>query len=285
MNIQIGTKVRYNSFGFIPNGHFSNDLWGWIFGHRNLLKRLQARDIMAYLEIQPRDVVLDFGCGAGYFTVEMAKLASQAYGIDINPYINTIRIPSILQGKLKFIQISGTRLPFADGFFDRVLASEILPMIADPNDFLREIRRILKLGGRLVISNGAGHPGIRRAIARRSFFIRWAERLYPERFPKSYEEYCAILQKTFGTGRKDFLEEEDVRLLLKTNGFQIRKVGYTPGHWAGAYISWSQFILYLRTGQTLSQKNFPLNFLFWSLLRPFERETHKGGLLCAAERI
>ena len=51
---------------------------------------------MAALDIKPTDRVLDFGCGSGYMTVEMAKLAAKATGIDVNPYVASIKVPRSL---------------------------------------------------------------------------------------------------------------------------------------------------------------------------------------------
>jgi ubiquinone/menaquinone biosynthesis C-methylase UbiE len=284
MPISINPKIKYYSFGFIPNGNFKSDFWGKLFGFPNLLKRLQAKSIMQALDIQPQDTVLDFGCGAGYFTVEMAKAARKAYGIDVVQYVTEIKIPEILKDKLEYIQTSGTQLPFGDHYFDRVLASEVLPMVPDPNEFLREIKRVLKPGGRLVISNGAGHPVIRQAYTTRPFWFRFLEQRYSERMPKSYEEYCATLQKSFGTSRNNFLDEADIRDLLSSSSFRFEQIDYAPRFLAGAYISLAQFLMYLRTGKTLSQQSFRLKYLLLSLISAFDPRKYKGGLICVATK-
>jgi ubiquinone/menaquinone biosynthesis C-methylase UbiE len=284
MRISPSASVTYRSFGFIPSGSFRADIAGRLFGARNLFKRLQARDIMGALDIQPGERVLDFGCGSGYFTIEMAKLAGKACGIDVNSQIASIAIPPALEGRLEYRVVEGRRLPFPDAHFDRVLASEILPMIPDPVEFLVEIRRVLRPGGRLVVVNGAGHPAIRSAYRAPGPWLRLLARLYPQRMPPSYEEYCRILQSSFGTGQRGFLDRRDVCGLLERAGFAVAAVGYSPGYLAGSYISWSQFVLYLRTGKTLSQGNFLLKYCLLSLLGAFDRRRHEGGLLCIADR-
>ncbi len=181
--IHCSKRVHYWNFGFIPSGSLRHDLRGKLFGHPNLLKRLQAREIMSALHLQPSDTALDLGCGAGFFTVEMAKMAQKAYGIDINPYVKAIQVPPALRGRLEYIQVSAERLPFAEEHFDKVLASEVLPMIPDPNRFLEEIRRVLKSGGRLLIANGAGHPNIEEAYRRRPLFFQWLKKAIPTGCP------------------------------------------------------------------------------------------------------
>jgi ubiquinone/menaquinone biosynthesis C-methylase UbiE len=281
----VDLNVCYRNFGFIPSGRIWNDLKGKLFGHFNLIKRLQAKDIMEALNAGASDILLDVGCGAGYFTVEMAKVGQKTYGIDVSPYVNTIQVPRRLKGKLEYIQAFGENLPFCDGYFDKVLASEILPMVGDPHRFVSEIRRVLKPNGRLVISNGAGHPVIRDAFVTRARLLRWLQKRYAERMPFSYAHYCTILQRSFSTRQKAFLEERDVLDLLRKNGFNVVSIDYTPGFLAGAYLSWSQFFLYLRTGTTLSQRNFVVKFWILRLLRVFEKRRYKGGLLCVAENL
>jgi radical SAM superfamily enzyme YgiQ (UPF0313 family)/ubiquinone/menaquinone biosynthesis C-methylase UbiE len=279
----VDSRVRYRSFGFLPGNSIKGNIIGKVFGFPNLVKRLQAKDVISALEIIPSDHILDFGCGSGYFTVELAKLGQRAFGIDINSYVRYIQIPSDFSEKLKFIQASGAHLPFRACVFDRILASEILPMIEDPRLFLAEMKRVLKAGGKLVVSNGGGHPAIKKAYERSGFFIETLKRRFPDRMPASYNEYCRILQESFGTAQKEFFEEDAVMDLLVDSGFVIESSSYTPGYLAGAVISWSQFILYLRRGETVSQKNFALWYLFLSVISRLGKKRYKGGLIIVAK--
>jgi radical SAM superfamily enzyme YgiQ (UPF0313 family)/ubiquinone/menaquinone biosynthesis C-methylase UbiE len=281
--LSIDQRVDYRNFGYIPTGSI-RDVWGKLFGYRNLLKRLQAKDIMRALNIQTKDFVLDFGCGSGYMTVEMAKLAQKTYGIDIVDDVETIRIPKILKGRLEFIKASGTKLPFRENFFDKILASEVLPMIPDPTQFLFEMKRVLKPGGLLVIVNGGGHPTIKEAFEKKSLLLRILVKIYSGRVPNSYEAYCSILQNSFKTAQDHFFEEKDIRHLIRENHFDIESIDYSPGHWAGTYFSWSQFLLYLKTGRTLSQHGFILKYYLFTLLRWFENRKYQGGIICVARK-
>ncbi|MDH7500059.1 MAG: class I SAM-dependent methyltransferase, partial [candidate division NC10 bacterium] len=224
---------------------------------------------MNALDLKPSDVALDVGCGAGFFTVEMAKMARKAYGIDTNPYVKGIQVPPILRGRLEYIQARGEELPFPADHFDKILASEVLPMIPDPGDLLREIRRVLKPEGRLVIVNGAGHPALRAAWDRPGALFLWARWRYGGRLPASYQEYCAHLQSSFGTSQRRFFEEDHLQAMLRQNGFRSLQFSYTPGYLFGLYFSWSQLFRYLRSGRAVSQRNFLLPFCLFSLIRPF----------------
>jgi ubiquinone/menaquinone biosynthesis C-methylase UbiE len=270
------------SFGYIPIGIPRYDIPGRLFGVPNALKRLQAPAVMSALDIQPGDHVLDFGCASGYMTVEMAKLAAKATGIDVNPYVETIKIPTTLAGRLEYIRTSGDSLPFADASFDRVLASEVLPMIPDPAPFLAEIRRVLKPGGRLVVVNGLGHPALAEAFATNSPRLVALARRFPERMPKSYADYCARFQTVVGTARTDFMSRDEIASALGNAGFSVRSEKYAPNRGAGAWYSWWQFELYLRTGKLVPDRGFLRLFarlLFQSLL---DRREYRFGLILAA---
>ncbi len=277
----VDKRINYRNFGYLPTRSIQ-DIRGKLFGHVNLLKRLQAKDVMVALGVGKDDLVLDLGCGAGYFTVEMAKLAQMTYGIDVTPYLQQIKIPSRLEGRLNFILARGEALPFCGKIFDKILASEILPMIPDPLRLFSEIKRVLKKDGRLVIVNGTGHPALKEAFEKKPWFFRWLGKMYPKRMPESYESYCSILQQNFGTAQKRFFEEADIRSLLERSAFHVEYFDYTPGHLAGAFFSWSQFLLYLRKGKAISQRAFILKYALLRLIRGLEKRRFLGGLLCVA---
>jgi ubiquinone/menaquinone biosynthesis C-methylase UbiE len=276
------SRPGFFSFGYLPIGVPHYDIKGRLFGVPNLLKRLQAPDIMAALDIQPTDCVLDFGCGSGYMTVEMAKLAAKATGIDVNPHLASIKIPRRLAGRLEYVQTSGTGLPFADATFDRILASEVLPMIPEPGPFLAEITRVLKPGGRLVVVNGLGHPLIEQAYAANAPRLAALARRYPDRMPRSYAEYCQRFQAIAGTARTSFMTETEIVEALRRAGFAIESTGYSPRQSAGAWLSWTQFELYLRTGKVVSDRSFLPTFLHLLVRSAFDRSDYRGGLILVA---
>lgn len=276
------SRPGFFSFGYLPVGVPRYDIKGRLFGVPNLLKRLQAADIMAALDIQPADHVLDFGCGSGYMTVEMAKLAAKATGIDVNPHLASIKIPRPLAGRLEYVQTSGTGLPFADASFDRILASEVLPMIPEPGPFLAEITRVLKPDGRLVVVNGLGHPVLEQAYATSAPRLAVLAQRYPDRMPGSYAAYCQRFQAIAGTARTGFMSEAEIVDALQRAGFAIESTTYSPRQAAGAWLSWKQFELYLRTGRVVSDRSFLPTFLHLLLRSAFDRSGYRGGVILVA---
>jgi SAM-dependent methyltransferase len=94
-------------------------------------------------------LTLDVGCGIG----DMLAFRPGTVGADINPRTVQYCVDAGLEAKL----MSPDVLPFSDHEFDSVLLDNVLEHIVDPNPLLSEIRRVLKIGGALLV----GVPGIR----------------------------------------------------------------------------------------------------------------------------
>ena len=112
---------------------------------------------LEHVSIAARSRILDIGCGGGRTMRRMAELAADAHvdGVDYAPASVSIARETnaelIAAGRAAVHQASVSRLPFADQSFDLVTAVETHYYWPDfPND-LREVRRVLKPGGRLLI--------------------------------------------------------------------------------------------------------------------------------------
>lgn len=283
--LDIDKNINYRNFGYIPTGKLKGDIIGKLFGFKNLYKRLQAKDTINFIDIKSSERILDYGCGAGYFSVEFAKVAKSVVAIDISEFITRIKVPNSLKNKLSFILVNGVKLPFKDSSFDVIYMSEVLPMIADPKEFLSEAKRVLSEDGKIVISNGAGHPKIREYFSKRKGFLwNYTNTKYKNKIPNNYQDYENILQKSFKTAQSKFLLLEDIEEMLNQLDMVVTKVDYTPKNLAGSFFSWTQYLNYLQTGETFAQHNFVIKYFMLSFLSIFESKKHFGGLLVEAKR-
>jgi ubiquinone/menaquinone biosynthesis C-methylase UbiE len=102
--------------------------------------------------VQPGDRALDLGCGAGVFLPELrAAGAATVAGADVADAALARARARDEHAELHRVPFDGP-LPFTDGSFDVVWASEVLEHVADTATFLSEARRVLTPRGRLVVT-------------------------------------------------------------------------------------------------------------------------------------
>lgn len=111
----------------------------------------------AYL--RPEMVVADVGSGTGFVAAGLAPLVQKVYVLDGSPEMLEVARRN-LEGftNLEFRQADGLSLPLPDGSLDAIFANMYLHHIVDPLEAIQEMVRVLKPGGRLVISDMDSHP-------------------------------------------------------------------------------------------------------------------------------
>lgn len=96
--------------------------------------------------------VLDAGCGTGYGTAELAKVAASVLGVDIAAEAVDFAREHYPMPHLGFARASCTALPHPDGCFDLVVAFEVIEHLEGWREFLREVRRVLASSGQFIVS-------------------------------------------------------------------------------------------------------------------------------------
>ena len=113
-------------------------------------------------EVRPGDRALDVGCGTGDFTAAMARAGADAIGVDVAEAAlrrARSRHPGV---EFRLVPLDGP-LPFEDGSFELVWASEVIEHVADTARWLSEVRRVLAPGGRLLVTTPS-HGRLRVAV-------------------------------------------------------------------------------------------------------------------------
>jgi SAM-dependent methyltransferase len=101
------------------------------------------------VRLPPGSRVLDLGCAFGFGT-RMLVGRYETYGHDLNhAYIGRAR-RSVRQAT--FTQGSADRVPYGDGFFDGILLLDVLEHVPEEAPVVKEITRLLRPGGRLILS-------------------------------------------------------------------------------------------------------------------------------------
>jgi ubiquinone/menaquinone biosynthesis C-methylase UbiE len=109
----------------------------------------------------PNDTVLDVACGPGLLACAFAKVVRHATGIDITPaMLEQARKAQQEQGltNVSWKQGDVTRLPYPDEHFSIVSCRFVFHHLEEPLVVLKEMKRVCKPGGRIVVADMAPAP-------------------------------------------------------------------------------------------------------------------------------
>lgn len=176
-------------------------------------RRLAVRET-----VRPGDRVLDACCGTGDLALEAERHGGRVVGLDFSErMLERARRKS---GTIEWVQADALALPFPAGSFDAALVGFGVRNLDDLEAGLRELRRVLRPGGRLAILEITRPRGLSRP-----FFRLWFEVLVPlagRLLPggRAYTYLPASVRR--------FPEPEDLSRLLEQAGFEevaFRRLG------------------------------------------------------------
>lgn len=114
-----------------------------------------ARELVEVAALRPGERVLDVGCGTGIvarLAAASAGSSGRVVGVDISP--DMLAVAKAASGELpvEWKEADAHDLPFPDASFDVVLSQQVVQFLPDRQRALTEMRRVLRPGGRALVS-------------------------------------------------------------------------------------------------------------------------------------
>lgn len=179
------------------------------------------RSILAYVEAANliHGKVLEIGTGSGY-GVEIVAPDTEHF-VTIDKFVTQLELSETMKAKVEQKQMSVPPLDFPDNTFDCVITFQVIEHIQDDDAFVREIARVLKPGGQLVVTT----PNKKMSLTRnpwhiREYTITELEALLTKYFTK------VNTQGVFGNEKVMAYYEENKKSVQKITRFDIFNLQY-----------------------------------------------------------
>ena len=157
--------------------HQTGTILHWAFGYDLLVgllslgrERTYRENTVKLAKLKTGESVLDIGCGTGTLAIAAKRQVGptgRVYGIDASPEMIDRARKKAKKGQLDitFENVFVQELPFPDSTFDAVLSVTMLHHLSREarRQCLREVRRVLKPGGRLLAIDFGGPVGNRHS--------------------------------------------------------------------------------------------------------------------------
>lgn len=133
----------------------------WVEAPHPIITRERLRSVLAPAA---GERILEIGPGTGYYTLDVAGWVGPEGTVEIfdlqQEFLDHTLARARERGLANVVPTRGdaTALPYEDGSMDAVVLTAVLGEIPDPVAALREIRRVLKPDGRLVVGELFGDP-------------------------------------------------------------------------------------------------------------------------------
>ena len=145
---------------------------------------------IALMNIQPADRILDLGCGTGWASRRLARMASagEVVGLDVaDEMLHRAEEASSDFNNIRYVWGSAENIPALDSLFTKVLSVESFYYYADQNKALRELKRVMAPQGQLFI--------LINLYKDNHYSLRWVGELKVPVQALSEAEYISLLER------------------------------------------------------------------------------------------
>lgn len=163
MSNKISQKDYYDSFD-----DFDAIELGVVNGRENEYRKRfiarRAEKMVKIADLDEESTILEVGCGTGIYTIYWVNSSIKFYGLDISSGMLRRAISKIKSNsdKMLFVQGDAEHLPFTDASFNAVLSVNTIEHLDDIPETLKEMKRVCRDGGKIVLSVPNANPSKRR---------------------------------------------------------------------------------------------------------------------------
>lgn len=149
----------YRSFASGLHADIRREAFGEDIGQTSWLTAAEQDEFIAWLGLDIAARLVDIACGSGGPTLRIARLTGcDVTGLDLSAdaigAATSAAAATGLTGRARFVAgDAGARLPFADAAFDALICIDAINHLPERPTVLREWRRVLRPGGRLLFTD------------------------------------------------------------------------------------------------------------------------------------
>lgn len=193
--IKDGSKIKATKKELFYNDF--SDKWASEINNLETNKRLDVvfRRLLSKKDLKNKKF-LEVGCGMGYFSEMAFKNGAKVTGIDVGNKLVAMTKKRVSSGK--FLTASASNLPFRNESFDVVLCTEVIEHVDQQFKSVKELARVLKKGGILVITT-------------------------PNRIFKPFFDFLSFIKIRPYHGNESWIYQWDLKRMLADSGLTVDK--------------------------------------------------------------
>ena len=161
--------------------------------------------IIDFFKDKPASKILDIGTGGGNFIALLQEVFPESQITGIDPNSDSLKEAKKLYPKVTFKQMGAEKLEFDDNSFDVATISMALHHLADINKSLSEIRRVVKMGGWIIITE------------------LFSDKLNPaQKVHKMYHHFGSRIDRIFGVSHNKAFRKNEILKIVEDFGIDIQ---------------------------------------------------------------
>lgn len=273
MNINEKQNLRKD----VVKGHFSrrSEYWDSLYDDSNEKKTFTKFELKRRKEIvfnlidkinsEKINRVLDLGCGAGQYLVQLHSMGFECFGADISEEMLNVTREKFVSHQLDDVTLINSdcyKLPLEENYFDLIVCIGVLEYLDSEKKALLEMKRMIKPGG-FVIVTFPNFYKLRNLLDPYYYTIRFWTYLFGKKSVKSSQDKNKPDVKIdFGKSTVSRYSLSKVKKIVSGSGFELIEV---RGYCYGPFSFWQKSLFSLETSIKIS--NFIENFMNYKIFR------------------